>query len=265
MPQRLQLTIDAAGIARVELSRPEKRNALDMTAFVELAETAALLAADPRVRVVVLSGQGPAFCAGIDLSLFADPANLPVMLQQRDEHGANAAQRAAWAWHLLPVPVLAAVHGTAFGAGLQLMSGADIRYVEPDTRLSIMEMEYGIVPDMAGSQLWKTLVREDVVKELTYTARIFDGREAHALGFASHLAADPLAAALQTAAAIATRSPDAIRAAKRLFNAQRSDSAAEGLKREADEQLALLFSANQLEAVAAKMERRAPRFTDPAR
>ena len=263
MPQRLQLTIDDKGIAHVELSRPEKRNALDMTAFVELAEAAAQIGRDPRVRVVVLSGQGPAFCAGIDLSLFADPANLPVMLEQRDEHGANAAQRAAWVWHVVPVPVLAAVHGTAFGAGLQLMSGADIRYVAPDTRLSIMEMEYGIVPDMAGSQLWKTLVREDVVKELTYTARIFDGHEAQALGFATRVAADPLAAALETAELIATRSPDAIRAAKRLFNAQRSDDIASGLRREADEQLGLLFSPNQLEAVAARMQKRPPVFSDP--
>ena len=262
MFQRLQIDIDA-GIAQVQLTRADKRNALDLTAFEELAGAAAQLGNDASVRAVVLSGQGPAFCAGIDIGLLATPGDVQAILQIHPGDEANAAQRAAWAWHRLPVPVIAAVHGSAFGAGLQLMSAADIRYVHPEAKLSVMELEYGIVPDMSGSQLWKAFVRADVIKELAYTSRIFSGTEALALGFATHVTDDPLAAALATARIIANKSPHAIRAAKRMFNAQLSDTVAQGLQREADEQLALLFSPNQREAIAAKMEKRAPRFSDP--
>ncbi|HEY3699897.1 MAG TPA: crotonase/enoyl-CoA hydratase family protein [Spongiibacteraceae bacterium] len=262
--QRIRIEIDAIGIAHVQLIRTEKRNALDYLGFTELAEAAAQLRDNSRVRAVVMSGEGAAFCAGIDITLFADPTDVHSLLQAPlDESGANAAQRVAWAWHMLPVPVIAAVHGIAFGAGLQLMSAADIRYVHPDTKLSIMEIEYGLVPDMAGTQLWKTLVRADVVRELTYTARNFNGIEAQTLGFATQVTDDPLAMAMQTARAIAGKNPHAIRAAKRIFNAQAADSVADGLRREGSEQLALLFSPNQREAVAAKLQKRAPQFIDP--
>ena len=262
MFQRLHIDFDN-GIAQVQLMRADKRNALDLIAFTELATAAAQLGSDASLRAVVLSGQGAAFCTGIDISLLANPGDVRAMLQIHPGDEANVAQRAAWAWHCLPVPVIAAVHGLAFGAGLQLMSAADIRYVHPDTKLSVMELEYGIVPDMSGTQLWKAFVRADVIKELTYTARMFSGTEALALGFATRVSDDPLAAAMETARLIANKNPHAIRAAKRLFNAQQSDNVARGLQREADEQLALLFSPNQCEAVAAKIEKRAPRFIDP--
>lgn len=263
MFERVQIDMDNQGVAFVQLARAEKLNALDRQMFLELAAAAETLGANPKLRAVVLSGQGKAFCAGLDLSLFADP-DLRAWLEHSDAAGVNAAQRAVWAWHNLPVPVIAAVHGTAFGGGLQLMLGADLRYIAGDTRLSIMEIDYGIVPDICGTQLWAPLVREDVLRELIYTGRVFSGEEAVALGFATRVCATPLEEAKHTARQIAAKSPHAIRAAKRLTNQQRAGTQADGLRREVEEQLALLYSPNQLEAVAAKMERRPARFSDPA-
>jgi enoyl-CoA hydratase/carnithine racemase len=184
-------------------------------------------------------------------------------LQVRTHGIANAAQQVAMVWREVPVPVIAAVHGVAFGGGLQVALGADIRIVAPDTRLSVMEIKWGLVPDMAGMVLMRELARDDVVRELTYTGRIFSGEEALRIGFATRLSADPLAEALQMAHDIAQKSPDAIRAGKRLLNGSASMSAAELLLAESVEQKALIGSANQAEAVMANMERRAARFTDP--
>lgn len=262
MYQRLQIDIDSAGVAHVQLARPEKMNALDAQTFPELIRAAGELAANPALRAVVLSGQGRAFCAGLDLSLFTNP-DLRSMLGEADADGVNDVQRAVWVWRALPVPVIAAIHGTAFGGGLQLALGADIRFIAPDTRMSIMEIDYGIIPDICGTQLWGQLIREDVMRELMFTGRIFDGREAVAMGFATREADDPLAAAQATAQAIAGKSPDAIRAAKRLINEYRSSDLAEGMRREARTQIGLIHSPNQLEAVMAKMEKRAPVFKDP--
>jgi enoyl-CoA hydratase/carnithine racemase len=167
-------------------------------------------------------------------------------------------------WRDVPVPVIAAVHGVAFGGGLQVALGADIRIVAPDTRLSVMEIKWGLVPDMAGMVLMRELARDDVVRELTYTGRIFSGEEALRIGFATRVSADPLAEALQMAHDIAQKSPDAVRAGKRLLNGSASMSAAELLLAKSVEQKALIGSANQAEAVKANMERRAPLFADPA-
>jgi enoyl-CoA hydratase/carnithine racemase len=164
-------------------------------------------------------------------------------------------------WRELPVPVIAAVHGVAFGGGFQLALGADLRYVAPDTRLSVMETKWGLVPDMAGTQLMRHLAREDVVRELTYTARIFSAEEAY--GFATRLAADPLAEAIATTRDIAGRSPDAIRAAKRLLNGAVACDASAGLAAERTEQRGLIGRPNHVEAVNANLEKRLPRFVDP--
>lgn len=164
----------------------------------------------------------------------------------------------------MPVPVIAAVHGVAFGGGLQVALGADMRFVAPDTKLSVMEIKWGLVPDMGGMVLMRALARDDVVRELTYSGRIFDSSEALALGFATRLCADPLAEALVLAHEIAARSPDAIRAAKRLLNAAQSMDTAQLLLAESAEQKALMRGANQAEAVRANLARRAPVFSDPA-
>ena len=178
-------------------------------------------------------------------------------------HGiANRAQYVAWVWREIPVPVIAAVHGVAFGGGFQVALGADMRFVAPDTRMAVLEIKWGLVPDMAGTQLMRHLAREDVVRELTYTGRIFSGEEAFAMGFATRVCADPRAEALAVAREIAGRNPHAIRASKRLLNAAVAQTAAEGLIDESIEQLALIGSANQVEAVMANMEKRAPAFAD---
>src|SRR5277367_3881642 len=178
-------------------------------------------------------------------------------------HGiANAPQQAALACRDIPVPVIAAIHGVALGGGFQIALGADIRYVAPDARLSIMEIKWGLVPDMAGVALMRELARSDVIRELSLTGRVFSGAEALTYGFATSLHADPLAAARATAKEIAARSPDAVRALKRLLNMASDADTAAILLAESKEQAALIGSPNQVEAVRAGVEGRAGRFAD---
>jgi enoyl-CoA hydratase/carnithine racemase len=184
-------------------------------------------------------------------------------LARRTHGNANRAQYAVWVWREIPVPVIAAVHGVAFGGGFQLALGADMRFVAPDARMAVLEIKWGLVPDMAGTQLMRHLVREDIVRELTYTGRIFSGEEAFAIGFATRVCADPRAEALAVAHEIAAKSPDAIRGAKRLLNEAVITDPAAGFVQETVEQLALIGSPNQVEAVMANVQKRAPAFTDP--
>jgi len=158
--------------------------------------------------------------------------------------------------------VIAAVHGVALGGGFQIMLGADMRYATADTRFSVMEIKWGLVPDLAGTQLMRHLAREDVVRELTYTGRIFNGEEAQRLGFVTKLVADPRAAALETAREIAAKSPDAVRAAKRILNDAVAVDAATGLMAESVEQQKLIGSPNQLEAVMSNLQKRSANYRD---
>ena len=264
MSERVCVRIEA-GVADVRLARPEKLNALDGEMFEALVATGERLAADRSLRAVVLSGEGRAFCAGIDLgSLQGGSGSAARSLFERSTASpANFAQRAAWVWTEVPVPVIAAIHGVAFGGGLQIALAADLRLVAPDARLSVMEIRWGLVPDMTGTQTLRRLVRLDVAKELAFTGRIVSGAEAVALGLATRLCDDPLSAALELAREIAGREPNAVRAAKRLLNASGTVDVATGLRLEEDLQRALLGGANQLEALLAHAEQRAPRFRDP--
>jgi enoyl-CoA hydratase/carnithine racemase len=215
---------------------------------------------------VVLSGEGRAFCAGLDLERITAAAKgesiLPFADLTKRTHGvANFAQHLVWLWRELPVPVISAVHGIAYGGGFQLALGTDLRYVAPDSRFAIIETKWGLVPDMAGTQLMRHLAREDIVRELTYTARIFSAEEALAYGFATRIVTDPRAAALATAREIASRSPDAIRATKRLLNFAADRDAAVGLATETAEQAALLGTPNNVEAVMANLENRPPQWS----
>lgn len=257
-----RVTIDIAdGIADVRLSRPEKMNALDPAMFAAIETAIARLRGEAGLRAVVLSGEGRAFCAGLDMaSMAAGGTGAPLI--ERTHDLANLYQHIAWGWRTLPVPVIAAMHGIAFGGGLQIASGADVRIAAPDTRLSVMELKWGIVPDMAGFALWRGNVRDDHLRELTYTAREFDAAEGVAHGFVTRLADDPQGEATVLARAIAARNPDAVRAAKRLANAMPYGDAASLLAAESHEQNALMRSPNQIEAVRANMEKRAPSFTD---
>ena len=264
------------GVADVRLIRADKMNALDPRMFQALADAGEALSNNTAVRAVVLSGEGKAFCAGLDMANFAamaDTGNAGVTgdsskgerkpLAERSHGIANLAQHAAWVWRELPVPVIAAVHGVAFGGGFQVCLGADIRYAAPGTRMSIMEIKWGLVPDMAGTQLMRHLARDDVIRELTYTGRIVSGTEAVELGLATRVSDTPYQAALEIAAEIAGRSPDAVRAAKELLTAAPLVSIEEGLALEEKLQRSLIGRPNQVEAVQANLQKRDPKFSDP--
>ena len=263
MSDRVHTTIEN-GVARVRLSRPDKLNALDLAMFEGLIDAGKRVAADRTVRAVVLHGEGQGFCAGLDfLSFLSEPYASRRLLERGPESPANVAQRAAWIWQEVPVPVIAAVHRVAFGGGLQIALAADMRYVTADAQLSVMEIKWGIVPDMSITQTLLRLVPIDRAKELTFTGRIVTGKEAVAMGLATKVCSDPLEEALETAALIAQKSPQAVRAAKKLLNEAPSLSLADALKLETALQVPLLGSANQLEAVQANMAKRDPVFADP--
>jgi enoyl-CoA hydratase/carnithine racemase len=263
-----RITVSMAdGVADVRLVRADKMNALDAAMFSALVETSAQLAREKGLRAVVISGEGRAFCAGLDMGRFGQmqegqsSSTSGRDLAPRTHGPANDAQQAVWGWRQLPVPVIAAVHGVAFGGGFQLALGADMRFLAPDTRMSIMEIKWGLVPDMAGTPILKALVRDDVLRDLTFTGRIFSAQEALAWGLATRVCDDPRAAALEAAREIAGKSPDAIRAAKRMLNDLMGDPAP-ALLAESLEQVKLMGKDNQREAVRANLEKRAPKFAD---
>ena len=262
----------ADGVAEVKLNRADKLNSLDPEMMIALGDAGRALAKNRAVRAVVLRGRGRAFCAGLDFASFQSFTDRGRGAQadgggsaffDRRESPANRAQLAAWVWTELPVPVIAAVHGYAFGGGLQIALGADIRIVAPDAQLSVMEVKWGLIPDMSATQTLRHLVRLDVAKELTYTGRIVSGTEAVALGLATRVAEDPLAEARALARTIAQKSPHAIRSAKRLLDTTVNGPVREGLVLEEELQRALIASPNQVEAVRANFEKRAPVFADP--
>jgi enoyl-CoA hydratase/carnithine racemase len=251
-------------VATVTLNRPAKHNAINLELFAAIAEAGIALAADASVRAIVLQGEGPSFCAGIDLSVLQNAGEelSPEMLQPVDGSVANFFQRAAYVWREVPVPVLCAVQGNVFGAGLQLALGADLRYASSDSRFSVMEIKWGIIPDIAITTTLTRLIPADKAKELAWTGRVFDASEAAEMGIVTALSDDPRGAAQDTAAAIAAHSPGAIRAIKRLFDESAHLSDADALQLEARLQAALLGRPDQREAVAANLEKRTPDFTD---
>jgi len=277
MSDRVTISVDA-GVADVRLNRPDKRNALDGAMFMALAEAGERMKTEPGLRCVVLSGEGPSFCAGLDFGSFQQmsdgdrpesasaesgrPAGNPgSMVDGRITH---LGQQVAWVWQEVPVPVIAAVHGHALGGGIQIALGADVRIVHPDAQLSVREVHWGLVPDMTGTLALSRLVRPDVAKELTFTARMVTGSEALALGLATRLSDTPREDALAMAAEIAGRSPEAVRGAKALFNRLLGEGAAEQFAEERRVIGGLIGTPNQVESITANFERRPPIFTDPA-
>jgi len=271
MSDRVTVSLDA-GVADVRLNRPDKRNALDGAMFAALAEMGERLKTEPGLRCVVLSGEGPSFCAGLDFGSFQQmsdrdrgdgaPKGDPTgMVAGRITH---LGQQVAWVWQEVPVPVIAAVHGHALGGGIQIALGADVRIVHPDAQLSVREVHWGLVPDMTGTLTLSRLVRPDVAKELTFTARMVSGTEALALGLATRVSETPREDALAMAGEIAARSPEAVRGAKALFNRLVDAGAAEQFAEERRVIGGLIGSPNQVESITANFERRPPAFTDPA-
>ena len=261
--QRVKVEV-ADHVAVVTLSRPDKHNALDAAMFEAIVAAAEQLSAEPGVRAVVLHGEGRSFCSGIDLmSLASNGAGLDGLVSPLAGEVPNGFQRAACDWIALPVPVIAALHGNCLGGGLKIALAADIRFAAPDTRLSVMEVKWGLIPDMSITRTLPRLVGIDVAKELTYTGRVITSREAGELGVVTHVVDDPLAAARSLAAEIASKSPDAIRGAKRLFEEAWVGSPEETLSLEASIQLGLIGSRNQLAAVSAGLSREPAEFVDP--
>ena len=285
MSDRVTVTIDE-GVADVRLNRPDKLNALDGDMFVALVDTASRLARDASVRAVVLSGEGRAFSAGLDYAGFMAMAGGRVAVEgggpavegggESDEAGGLGAigrtdgrithlgQQAAHGWSEVPVPVIAAVWGHCLGGGLQIALGADLRIVHPDAKLSVLEIRWGLSPDMTGTATLPRLVGPDVAKELTWTGRTVSGDEAARIGLATRASETPLDDALALAREIASKNPHAVRATKRLLDRSGTVPLDRQYADERHEIGALIGTPNQVEAVAAYFEKRAPSFGDPA-
>jgi enoyl-CoA hydratase/carnithine racemase len=269
-PARVTVSIES-GVADVRLNRPEKLNALDPGMFEALVEAAEGVSKDPSVRAVVLSGEGRGFCAGLDFSSFQAMAGSERRAEpeaaspfgRREGSVANRGQMVAFAWTEMAVPVIAAIHGVALGGGLQIALGADIRIVAPDARLSVLEIRWGLSPDMTGTHMLPRLVGLDVAKELTWTGRMVSGEEAVALGLATRVSDDPRRDALALAAELAAANPYAIRGTKRLLNQSSLVSQEQQFRDEATTIASLIGTPNQVEAVTAYFEKRAPVFADP--
>jgi len=252
-------------VAEVRMVRGDQHNALDLPMFEALNAAAKAIAAAPKVRAVVICGAGPSFCAGLDLKALDVLCRVEHrhLFLERDDRGANYFQRTVLNWRNLTVPVVAALHGSVFGGGLQLAMGADLRVATPDARLSIMETRWGLVPDMGATVLFQGLVRDDRLRELMLTAAVLDGQAAQTAGLVTHVAADSHARALTIAHGLSEGSPRAVRAAKRLLNAMNAATDAQLLAAETDEQLLLLGGSDQQEAITAHGAHRPPQFEEP--
>lgn len=270
---RVTITLGDDGVADVQMTRVDKRNALDSAMFNALAEAGEELKAMPGVRAAVISGQGKSFCAGLDFGSFEQMAGgggVDTPAGERPARGVaeltssgitHLGQQVCWVWQEVPVPVIAAVHGHALGGGLQVALGADLRFVHPDTKLSVREVHWGLTPDMTATLFLSRLVRPDVAKELIFTARLFSGTEAGEIGVATRVTEAPHEDALALARQIAAMSPDAVRGAKLLCNRVANAGAAEQFAAERDMIGSLMGTPNQVEAITANFENRPPRFS----
>lgn len=262
-PERVRVEVEDH-VATVTLARPEKHNALDRRMFEAIIEAAEYVAGQPGVRAVVLHGEGPSFCSGLDVSSgFSSEDGVGAAGQALLEEVPNRFQRVAYDWVTLPVPVIAAVHGNCLGGGFQIALGADVRVAAPDARLSVMEVKWGLIPDMSLSQTLPRLVGLDVAKELTFTGRVFTGEEAFRLGVVTRVSPNPLSAARELAADIAAKSPDAVRGAKLLLEQSWRATPRESLALEAEIQRRLIGSANQIAAITAGVTKQPAEFVDP--
>jgi len=271
---RVKVSIEG-GIADVRLDRADKRNALDPAMFDAIARAGKDLVSNKEIRAVVLSGSGASFCAGLDFASFQSMANGGSSNSDtKSNSGENAgamqpgaithlAQQICWVWQEVPVPVIAAIQGHALGGGMQLALGADIRIAHPDTQFAMREVHWGLIPDMTGTLMLSRLVRDDVAKDLVFSARVISGTEAHQLGVVTRLTDSPLEVAMQIASEIAERSPDAVRGAKALINRLSNAGAAEHFAEERKIIYSLIGKPNQVEAVTSNFEKRPASFVSP--
>jgi enoyl-CoA hydratase/carnithine racemase len=256
-------------VADVRFNRPAKYNALSHDMIAAMANAINRLCNESAVRAVVISGEGKGFCAGLDFENFAamqsGQGNTLGSLTDRYENRiTNIFQYIAYGWKQLPMPVIAAIHGVALGGGCQIALGADIRLCTPDAKISIMEMKWGLIPDMSASQTIRDLVSIDTAKELIFTGKIISGEEAARLKLVTRTCENPHKEAMALAQEIASKNPDAVRAAKKLLNDVWHGDSARGLLMESELEMTLAGTPNQLEAVTANFAKRTPKFQDPA-
>jgi enoyl-CoA hydratase/carnithine racemase len=259
--RNITCTVDE-GVARVWLDRPDKLNGLTLDMLAELSETSRRLAKDKTLRAVVLTGAGESFSAGLDFaSALKDPRRIARTFIPSLLRGTNIFQEASWGWRRLPVPVIAVVQGHCYGGGLQIALGADFRFSTPDAQWSVLEAKWGLIPDMSGIKSLSELVGIDTAKMLTMTGETFSGQRAKELGLVTEVADDPSVAADELIEKLRSRSPDAVAAAKRLFNDTWTATPRKTFARERAEQLALLVNANTRIAREAAFKRELPVFT----
>jgi len=248
--ERVLITIED-GIAIVTLNRPDKYNGLDMPMFEAITRAARTLKKDRSVRAIILNGAGDAFCSGLDVKTVSkNPVNFLKLLVKPGRRISNLAQNVGYIWRDVPAPVIAVTHGYCFGGGFQIALGADFRFSTSDCEFSIMESKWGLIPDMSLTVTLRELVPIDLAKELTMTARRFDGTEAKAMGLVSRVSDDPMAEAMNFARELAERSPDAVAASKLLFNRSWNATDRTALDWETKLQKKVLGRANQRIAVA---------------
>ncbi len=264
MSEERVLTDIADHVAVVTLNRPDKHNALDIAMFDAINATIERLMTEPGLRAVVLHGEGKSFCSGLDFASVMATGGLEQFTERLSDPSPNYFQKPGYGWVLLPVPVIAAIHGNCLGGGLQIALGADIRIATPDSKLSVMETKWGLIPDMSITTTLPRLVGADIAKELTYTARVFSGEEADRLGVVTRTSDDALGAAKELAAEIASKSPDAIRRAKQLFNQAWNEAPDQTLALEAQLQAQLIGQPNQIAAVTAGFTKQPADFIDPS-
>lgn len=255
-------------VADVRFNRPDKYNALSFDMFTAMANAIDRLAKEPGVRAVVISGEGKGFCAGLDIENFTamqsgEGNKLPDLTVRYEDRITNVFQHVAYGWKELPMPVIAAIHGVAFGGGCQIALGADIRFCTPDAKLSIMEMKWGLIPDMSATQTIRDLVSIDVAKELIFTGKIIKGEDAARLKLVTHVCEKPYEEAMTLAREIATKNPDAVRAAKKLLNEVWHGDSARGLLMESELMMTLIGTPNQMEAVSANFSGQTPTYREP--
>lgn len=244
-------------VAFVTLTRADKHNGMDLAMLDAVRDASRKLKKDKRVRAVILHGDGPSFCAGLDVkSIFGSKAAAVQGFAALWSPVRNKFQDWSMAWREVPVPVIACVHGNCFGAGIQLALGADIRIATPDAKISVMESKWGLIPDMGGAALLRELVPVDVAKELAMTGRVLSGEEARALGLVTHVSGQPLEHAEKLVAELQTRSPDAVAAAKFLMQDAYGTGESNALAAERRWQRRLLGSRNQRIAVARNLEKK---------
>lgn len=257
-------------VADVRINRPERANALDRTGWRELGEIFGQLDRAPQVRVVVLSGEGKHFCSGADQQFLME--NVATVQDESAGHGRERLlaeivwlQEQVTAVERCRKPVLAAIHGACVGGAVDIVTACDICYATRDAFFAIAEIDLGIVADLGTLQRLPTILPKGLVRELALTGRRMGAEEAQRYGLVTSLFDGPeqmRAAVTEIARSIAARSPIAVRGIKRALTHARNQGVAEGLQRIALWNAAMLLNEDLNEAVAARMERRDPRFRD---